>query len=155
MTDLFKSYLETYSVGTKELNGMLSSKITQLRAERTKVLYNYFHESILPAMTVIEPKVFKQIVKSMSQIYRNKDIDVEDCISQIDPLLTGKHIDTRSPSPARAVPNAQVPESPSHAVMEKKKALKAKCPQQPKFPPHTTSQQRKTHFGLQSPTKKK
>lgn len=120
-----KTYLDTYHVGLKEFNNMASSKITQLRSERTKAIYQYFHESVLPAMSVVEPKIFKAIVKSLSQVYRNKDIDVEDAIGQIEPLLRGTpHIDTRTPSPSR--PDPEIPESPSHKIAEKKKMTK-KC----------------------------
>ena len=124
----FKTYLEKYHVGMKEFNGMASSKLTQLRSDRTKAIYQYFHNSVLPAMSVIEPKIFKAIVKSLSQVYRNKDIDVEETIGQIEPLLVGdgkpRRIDTHTPSPSYNIPDPQVPESPSHKVSEKKKMMK-------------------------------
>lgn len=125
---LFKTYQENYYVGMKELNNMLSSKITQLRSERTKAIYQYFHNSVLPAMSVIEPKIFKAIVKSLSQVYRNKNIDVDDAIGQIEPLLSGGTltIDTKTPSPSHNIPDPEIPESPSHKIAEKKKMTK-KC----------------------------
>lgn len=131
---LLKNYLETYQVGLKEFNNMVMSKITQLRSERTKTIYQYFHNSILPAMSVLEPKMFKAIVKSLSQVYRNKDIDVEDTISQIEPLLVGgkPSVDTRTPSPSQNIPDPLIPESPSHKVVEKKKKAMKKCAKSPK-----------------------
>ena len=151
---LLKTYFDIYHVGLKEFNGMASSKPTQLRSERTKEIYQYFHNSVLPAMSVVEPKTYKQIVKSLSQVYRNKSIDVGEAISQIDPLLSGSkittpatkapstkapkkgggmggrkppHIDTHTPSPSRDVPDAEVPPSPSHQIVEKKKNILKKC----------------------------
>ena len=130
---LFKTYQENYHVGMKELNNMLSSKITQLRSERNKAIYQYFHNSVLPAMSVIEPKIFKAIVKSLSQVYRNKDIDVNDAIGQIEPLLSGGTltIDTKTPSPSHIIPDPEIPESPSHKIAEKKKKATKKCVKSP------------------------
>lgn len=128
----FKQYLETHNVGLKEFNSMVSSKITQLRSERTKTVYNYFHNSVLPTMSKVEPKVFKAIVKSLSQVYRNKDIDVDDVISQINGLISGRpSINTHTPSPSRNIIEPEVPESPSHKITEeKKKKISKKCVKQ-------------------------
>lgn len=136
----FKTYLDTYYVGMKELNSMLSSRITQLRSNRTKTIYQYFHNSILPAMSVIDPKIFKAIVKSLSQLYRNKDIDVEETLVQIEPLLIGgglpsipehKTHPTIDTTVSKHIPEKEVPESPSHKVVQRKKKMMKKCVKSP------------------------
>jgi len=129
---LLAQYFATYFVGLKEFNSMISAKKTQLRSDRTKMIYQYFHDMVLPAMVSVEPKIFKAIIKSLSQAYRNKNIDVNDVFSQIEPLLKSGGskpkltINTKSPSPRKV--EAEVPESPSHKISEKKKVQKkVKC----------------------------
>ena len=122
-----KSYLETYSTSLKEFNGLITSKPTQLRAERSKTIHSYFHTTVLPAMATTEPKVFKAIVRSLSQVCRNKSLDLEDTIEQIDAILKGNSslvsdtskptIDTETSKPC----SPEVPESPCNAIVEKKK----------------------------------
>ena len=127
MSDLFKNYLNSYSVGLKSFNSTMASKPTQLRSERTKQLYDFFHTSVLPAINTVNPKIYKQIIKSLSITCRNKDVDLEDVISQIRPLLTGTNVIVETPSQS-PLKNPEFPPSPSHKATEqkKKKILKKK-----------------------------
>ena len=143
---LFKKYVDLNINGVREFNRLVSSKITQLRNPRTKQIFEYFHKSILPGIDSIEPKVFKTIIKTLSQVYRDKQIDADDAIKQINSAIRGgspvaKKVKSHTPHPSvqTDIPerySPEKPDSPSHKIIaEKKKVMKKKC-LKPKQPAH-------------------
>lgn len=77
--------------GVREFSNMVNSKITQLRSERTKTLYNYVHTEIVPLVDKMRFPYFESVIKSLSRLYRSKiDLDegLKEMRSYIDEILT-------------------------------------------------------------------
>lgn len=87
--DLLKKYFEEHNKGLKEFNSMLSSKLSQLRSERTKKLYVFFHQQILPRIETLDKKTFNNVCRVLSMCYRNSKLDVDEAIAQIPDIING------------------------------------------------------------------
>ena len=91
----FTKYLSVVAPikGIREFSSMVSSKITQLRSERTKKIYNYVHTEIVGLVDKMDFPHFESVIKSLSRLYRSK-IDIDEGLLEmrkyIDEILTNK-----------------------------------------------------------------
>jgi hypothetical protein len=85
--DLLKRYFDEHNKGLKEFNSMISSKLTQLRSERTKKLYVFFHQQILPRIETLDKKTFNNVCRVLSICYRNSKFDVDETIAKIPDII--------------------------------------------------------------------
>ena len=157
MTTPFEKYLSVAAPikGIREFSSMVSSKITQLRSERTKKIYNYVHTEIVGLVDKMDFPHFESVIKSLSRLYRSK-IDIDEGLLEmrkyIDEILTNKpaeqsddddddvdgseyEIEDETYSPSKPTrldtepehsPLSEDPKTPTHKLTAAKKAAKAK-----------------------------
>ena len=143
-TQLFQRHCDMKIRAIKELQSMLSSKITTIRSDRTKTIYNYFYAEILPLIEKATTAQYTTIIKTFSKLYRSTkvpaDIGIQQMKGYVDEIMNETdaeqtdsececdsdtdgheeeqpHIDTkqdRSLSPEN-------PETPTHAKIASKK----------------------------------
>lgn len=79
----FEKYLSEQRTGLKELNNLLSSRITTIRSERNKRIHTFFHTELLPLIETVDKKSFHTLMRYLSKLYRNPTFDVDEYLEEI------------------------------------------------------------------------
>jgi len=90
--------------GIKQLQNLLVCSSTQIRCDRNKRIHELFNTTIKPNTDNVEDKLYERIIKSLSKVYRNKLIDIDEYAGQIEKIMknpNGVSLDTIAEEPVK------------------------------------------------------
>lgn len=120
MDALLVKHLKEHSKGLREVNNLFQAKSSQIRSEKNKQIHDCFFTDVLPQINNTDSKKYNSVIKSLSKIYRNKDVDVATELNTIRNTMTG------ASSPHALGVNEASPLSPKKKIPAPKKTAPLK-----------------------------